>query len=137
VLFSLLLLVFCAHAYAQNANKIPRKLRGVYTGIQPSYTYRNDGKEIHFSQITIEIKVEKYSVSLCFADQNYCPIEKSLAYSLKRGLKPDNKSYWMLVPQSGSFLKEEWNFNLLKKELVRKGIAPQPDTHLTRSRKVK
>jgi hypothetical protein len=133
----MLLFVVVAHANAQKVNKIPRKLRGVYTGIQPAYTYRNDGKDIHFSQISMEIRVEKYSVSLCYADLNYCPVEKSLDYSLKRGQKPNNKSYWMLVPQAGSFLKEEWNFNLFKKELVRKGISPQPDTHLTRSRKIK
>lgn len=132
-----MVLVLHVHANAQKAVKIPRKLRGVYTGIQPAYAFRSEGKDLRFSAISLEISIDKYTVSLCFTDQKYCPVEKSLEFTVNRQAQQPKKCYKMLVRQPGSFLMEEWTVNLKTKELLRKGIFPQPDTRLIRLRKIK
>jgi hypothetical protein len=133
----MLLSVLCTHANAQKAFKIPRKLRGIYTGVQPAYAFRSDGKDLRISEISVDISINKHSVNLCFADEKYCPIEKSLDFTLERQAQQSKKRIKMLVRQPSSFLMEEWTFDLKKKELVRTGIFPQPDTRLTKSRKIK
>lgn len=131
VLFALTSLGF----YAQPANKLPKKIRGVYVGTQPSYACSIGGSNLEFPAVKVEIIISKYSVSLCYKDPLYCTIQEEKVENWETVNTKGDKCYQLWVKEKGAMLSDEWTLNSKRKTITRKGIFPQPTTELTRLRK--
>lgn len=117
---------------AQKAPKFPAKIRGTYVGTQSEYAFRHQGTDFRFSEISMSISIEKYRVSLCFPQENHCPIENSAEIQWVKKKLNGKRVLAITVSEPGSLLKEEWLLEPQKKKILRKGILPQPDTMLTK-----
>ncbi len=120
---------------AQVANKIPRKLRGTYSGLQSEYTFRNHGNTVTIASVNLRITLEKRTVSLCFPSNGYCSISQTKAFTYRKENLKGVQRFIFQVNDDASVLKEEWELDVKKRQLIRVGIAPQPNTILTKSRK--
>lgn len=135
VFFSCFMMLFCLSFQAQKKAKIPRKLRGIYLGFQPEYTFLQRGNDFHFTQLEMKIIVERQTVRLCYPKERFCPIEACQDFVLNKVPGSHGKRYAMQVRIPHGLIMEEWTFDVRRKEILRKGISPQPDTRLARSGK--
>lgn len=126
------MMLFCLAFQAQKNPKIPRKLRGIYLGFQPEYSFLQQGTDFHFTQLEIKIIVDRKTVRLCYPNQRFCPIEGSQDFILTNVPGSRGKRYSMQVRAPQALILEEWAFDVRRKEILRKGLAPQPDTRLVR-----
>lgn len=124
------LLLTCPLLLSQKSLTFPRKIRGTYVGIQPSYAFRQQGTDFQFAELTIKITVDKGSVSLCFPKENYCSVEQSTQVYFQKSKQNGRKLWIFQVNVVDAALKEEWVLDSKKKSFLRKGIRPQPDTVL-------
>jgi hypothetical protein len=136
LLFVLFLAVFDAN-YAQKGQKIPRKLRGTYLGSQPAYTFRQQGQTFQFSELAMKITIAKQTVELCYPNEQYCPLEQTQDVTITSKKEGRKKMLYFSVRVQHSSLPEEWILDVKSKKILRKGLAPQPDTRLVKSRKEK
>ncbi len=136
LLFVLYLSVFPTN-YAQKGQKIPRKLRGTYLGTQPAYSFRQQGQTFQFSELSMKITIAKQTVGLCYPNESYCPVEQTQEVTITSKKEGRKKMVYFSVRVQYSSLAEEWILDLKSKKMVRKGLAPQPDTQLVKSRKEK
>ena len=134
-LFTLLFALASPWLYAQRGNKLPKKTRGVYLGVQPSYTCTIGGSPLTFPAVALEIIIAKYTVTLCYKDPLYCPIQEEKVEKWETVKTMGDICYQLWVKEKGAMLSDEWTLNSKRKTLIRKGIFPQPTTELTRLRK--
>ena len=115
--------------------KIPRKFRGEFLGTQAPYTVDFRTNSVEFNSVQVRIKLEKERVTICYLGADYCPVSEGPIYALKKENSGKNLRWLLTVEIPGSMVKEElW---LVKKNLhvIRKGVYPQPEVKLTKSRK--
>ena len=130
-----LVLVLSSTFVAQSSLKIPRKFRGEFLGIQAPYAVDFSYNFVEFDSVQVRIKLEKDRVTICYLGVDYCPVLAGPIYALKKEKAGKNIKYLVTLEIPGSMVKEElW---LVKKNLhvIRKGVYPQPEVKLTKSRK--
>ena len=99
--------------------QIKKKDLGRYTGTIESYKI-NSGQELLTVQASpISITLNKYNVVLKIGSQEY-----KAAYAIK---KLERRSYIITVGTPYSDLEESFSLNGKNKEMLRKGLFPQPD----------
>ena len=114
---------------------MPKKMRGVYLGIQASYQYTMVGSNIEFPPVAIKIILAKHSVSLCYLEPEFCPIREEKIVKLTREKNHGVRYLQVWVREKGAIVNDEWIINCKMKTIIRKGVFPQPTTVLKRSRK--
>jgi len=134
VIFSLIALSYVG-VLSQKEIKIPRKIRGNYSGIQETYSFQQHGESFTIPVITLQINLNKYTVSMCFPSNAYCPIRETKAFTWRKEKSKVVQRFIFQVNDDASVLKEEWELDVKKRQIIRVGIAPQPNTVLTKSRK--
>ncbi len=130
-----LLLILSSTLVGQSGLKIPRKFRGEFLGTQAPYTVDFRTNFVQFDSVQVSIKLEKERVTICYLGADYCPVSAGPIYALKKENSGKNTQWLLTVEIPGSMVKEElW---LVKKNLhvIRKGVYPQPEVKLIKSRK--
>lgn len=130
-----LMAVLFVHGFAQKAPKLPRKIRGVYEGQQEAYKITQHNQNIDVSATQMIITLNKEEVTICYQNPNYCPVINGRIKEITKMGKGKNKTWQISVNNPNSALPESIEVNGSKKQMMRKGVFPQPDTILKRSRK--
>ena len=105
-------------------SQIKRKDLGRYQGTLAAYKI-NNGKELLTVQACpISVSLNKENLILKIGPREY-----TATYQVK---KLERRKYEILVKVPYSDLKESFSLNGKRKEMLRKGIFPQPDCKLTK-----
>lgn len=123
----LLLLLFSISFTQLNAQALKRKYRGVYEGKIPTYEVKMGPNTYGVSASEIKVNLGKDSIFLEIGTNRY-----ALAYFIE---KKENK-YILTSPRDHSGIPEQFILDPRTKEMVRKGLYPQPDAALTRTGKL-
>lgn len=138
-MFKALLVVLMAlpfvKGYAQKATQIPRKIRGVYEGKQAAYYITQHNQNIEVAATDLVITLNAQGVSICYQNPQYCPVNNGRVNEVKKMGKGKNKSWLLVVSYPNSVLPESIEVFASNKQLIRKGVFPQPNTTLKRLRK--
>ena len=134
LLVGLMTLLFLK-GYAQKATHVPRKIRGVYEGKQAAYYITQHNQNIEVAAADMTITLNANGVSVCYQSPLYCPVNNGHINEVKKKGKGKNKSWQLVVSYPNSVLPESIEVFASNKQLIRKGVFPQPNTTLKRLRK--
>jgi len=131
----ILLIHLTAISWAQNPVKLPRKLCGNFTGIQPSYAFTHHGEAFTMDSIAVSVVLRKTEGTVCYVNPSHCMVTKG-AYQSVLKVKDDKTTKWVIVmwEQAGAIPEELWVFPK-SKTMVRTGVFPQPNVKLKKLRK--
>ncbi len=122
--FVVLLAIF---SWGQKPVKLPKKLCGMYEGMQASYVFTHHGETITMDSISVAFDLRKTTGDLCYVNPNHCMVkEGSYQSCLKQ--KEGKSTKWVVVFSStaGSLPEELWMYPKTRK-LIRLGVFPQPN----------
>ena len=134
-LIVLLLCFITAFVNAQQVTKVPRKVRGIYEGIQATYSIGQLNNQSQVDAVSMTIEIRENSVSICYENPKYCPVENGEILEMKAQDKGKKKTLTLVVAHPNSQFPETLSIYIKQKELIRQGIHPQPSTSLKKLRK--
>jgi len=120
---------------AQSTTMVPKKMCGTYLGIQPAYLVLQHNQSIQIDSVKMEIEVSRNEISICYKIPEFCPVLNGRIAVINKLGKGRRKTWTVQVTSTNSMIFEELVFNQKRKVLTRKGVFPQPDTQLIKSRK--
>lgn len=115
----MILLVFILICSFGLTAQIKKKDLGRYTGTIESYKINSGQELLTVQSCPISITLNKENVVLKIGSQEY-----KTAYAIK---KFERRSYIITVGTPYSDLEESFSLNGKNKEMLRKGLFPQPD----------
>lgn len=113
-LISTLFLLSCG-----NSKLFPKKMLGDYEGNQELYQVKVGEKEV-------AVPAEKYTLTLTY-DKLWLKSDKQILEGSYR-VKSETKMYYPLTVKLENGVTEEWQLWKKGKQLIRKPIAPAPET---------
>ena len=118
--------------FGQKDVKIPKRLQGVYSGIQSAYTLKNTNVLLEIPSVEMNLILEKSSVSLCYSVSKECMLSNQRITSLQK-VKIEKRKIWIIEPKSpNATVPEHIEIWIKEKKVIRQGLGSQPDTELSR-----
>ena len=108
--------------------RLKRKYCKEYQGEIPQYSALLGQEMVDILPSKIELNLKKDSLYLSIGTSHY-----NGSYSAEKSLNPDE--IILVMERENSEIEERFILNLPNKNVVRKGIFPQPDTYLVRVKK--
>ena len=121
-------LTFLTNNVSAQTVRLKRKYLKEYQGEMPKYSALIGKEMLEVSPTTIVIKLDKDSVFLSIGNSDY----KSV-YTVSKSINTDEVI--LLMERENTGIQERFVLNKKNKTIVRKGIVPQPDVCLNRSKK--
>jgi hypothetical protein len=108
--------------------RLKRKYCKEYQGEIPQYSALLGQEIVDILPSKIELNLKKDSVYLSIGTSHY-----NGSYSAEKSLNPDE--IILVMERENTEIEERFILNLPNKNIVRKGVFPQPDTNLVRVKK--
>ncbi len=108
--------------------RLKRKYCKVYQGEIPQYSALLGQEMVDILPSKIELILKKDSVYLSIGTSHY-----NGSYSAEKSLNPDE--IILVMERENTEIEERFILNLPNKNIVRKGVFPQPDAYLIRVKK--
>lgn len=132
-LFTLGVLIFSLGVVLSQKNlKIPKKIRGAYSGFQPAYLANNVNVSMAFPSVEMKLILDKSSITLCYTLTDACLLSGQAITSIEK-IKRNKAKVWIIEPKGpGATVPEHLEILFNEKKIVRQGLGAQPDTELLR-----
>ena len=121
-------LTFLTNNFSAQTVRLKRKYLKEYKGEMPKYSALIGKEMLEVSSAKIVIKLDKDSVFLSIGESDY----KSV-YTASKSTNTDE--IILIMERDNTKIEERFILNKKNKTIVRKGIFPQPDVCLNRSKK--
>jgi hypothetical protein len=114
--------------FSAQSFRLKRKYCKEYQGEIPQYSALLGQEIVDILPSKIELNLKKDSVYLSIGTSHY-----NGSYSAEKSLNPDE--IIIVMERENTEIEERFILNLPNKNIVRKGVFPQPDTYLIRVKK--